>query len=103
MGYSMDGHCYVDAYQAHGFFQNKYPQLGAEAVTSLVSSSVNATGLITYSLKTDNLNGTTVTINAGTVQMNSCVYQDVTLGADYGFPMFIGCALMFALGFIGTR
>jgi len=103
MGFSLNGTCYKDAAQALANWKNSFPHAQADSVTQENSSSVTVGGLLTYNLTTDDLTANKSFTNSGTVQMRPCDYNDVTLGADYGFTVFIGCAIMFALGFIGTR
>lgn len=103
MGYSLNGVCYKDAAEALIGWKNDFPHAQADSITQENSSSVTVAGLLSYNLTTDDLTANSTRTNVGTVQMRACDYNDVTLGADYGFSVFIGCAIMFALGFIGTR
>lgn len=103
MGWSLNGACRKDAAEVSVQFSNLYPQVEAAALAELMSVSVSGSGVLTYQVRVDDLTGNTSKVNTASVQLPACDYSDITLGADYGFSVFIGCALMFALGFIGTR
>ena len=103
MGYSLNGTCYKDSAQALTNFRNMFPHAQADSISEVLSSSASVGGLLSYSIRTDDLTANSFKTNTGSVQMPVCDYNDVTLGADYGFTVFIGCAIMFGLGFIGTR
>ena len=103
MGYSLNGSCFKDAPEALRGWNNQFPMADAGVVVQLNSSSATAGGLLSYATTATDLTSNSTKTNAGTVQMRVCDYNDVTLGQDYGFSVFIGCSLMFALGFIGTR
>ena len=103
MGYSLNGSCFKDAPAALLGWNNQFPMADAGVVVQLNSSSATAGGLLSYATTATDLIANSSKTNAGTVQMRVCDYNDVTLGQDYGFSVFIGCSLMFALGFIGTR
>lgn len=103
MGFSLNGSCRKDSAEVAQQFSNLYPQVEANAMASLVYVSVTPGGVLSYSVQVDDLTGNTSKLNTASLQLPVCDFNDVTLGADYGFTVFIGCALMFALGFIGTR
>lgn len=103
MGFSLNGACRKDAAEVVDHFTNLYPQVEASALASLVTVTVTPGGLLSYSIQVDDLTGNTSKLNTASIQLPACDYSDITLGADYGMSVFIGCALMFALGFIGTR
>lgn len=103
MGWSLNGSCRKDAAEVVAQFTNLYPQVESSALAELISVSVSPSGQLSYSVRVDDLTSNTTRNNSATVQLPSCDYSDITLGADYGFSVFIGCSLMFALGFIGTR
>lgn len=103
MGFSLNGSCYQDSPAALLAWKNQFPTADAGVIVQLNSSSATAGGLLSYATTATDLTSNASKTNAGTVQMRACDYNDVTLGQDYGFSVFIGCSLMFALGFIGTR
>lgn len=103
MGFSLNGACYKDSAEALLHWKNLYPQADGSHIVTEVASSVTVGGVLSYSLESRSLDSNALSSRIGTVAMRTCDYNDVTLGADYGFSVFIGCAIMFALGFIGTR
>lgn len=103
MGLSLQGSCYKDAAEVLRQFESQFPHADSQGMTSVSTAPSVLGNTLSYTLVTDDFTSNTQRTNTGTVQLTACDYNDVTLGADYGFPLLIGCVILFGLGFIGTR
>jgi len=103
VGWSFNGACLKDNAAAKAHFDNAYPTAQADTISQVTASSVSASGVLSYTIQTDDLTNNKTTTNTATLQLKTCDYNDVTLGEDYGFTLLIGCVILFGLGFIGTR
>jgi hypothetical protein len=97
MPYAHAGHCYATTGEALEAFQKSFPVWGDANVTALASSSVNASGLLTYSVLTRPITSNTVSSRTGTLQLASCstvdapVFDPVAAGGVFAF-FFLGVA-----------
>lgn len=103
MGVSLNGHCYKDSAEALRNFSNLYPMADGTHMVEYKQGMTIGGNMIIYELSSTLMESNVPITKTWTIRLPPCDYNDVTLGADYGFSVFIGCALMFALGFIGTR
>ena len=74
--FAINGLCYAAPADALTAFNNLYPIVGETNMTYLVSSSVTAGGVLTYSLNTRPITGNTLTSRAGTLQLTPCTNPD---------------------------
>lgn len=104
MPYAFNGRCYETTAEGLKAFQVSFPRVDGTATEALNSSSINATGLVTFSIAHRPLTTNTVTARTGTLQLTACTdsyvnqfealaIQDIAVG--------IGIALAFAIGFAG--
>lgn len=96
MPFGYAGHCYATTGEALEAFQVSFPVWGDVNVTGHVSSSINATGLLSYSVLTRPITSNTVTSRTGTIQLASCSAVDA--------PQFDATAAggVFAFFFLGV-
>lgn len=91
MPFSFTGHCYATSGDALDAFQKAFPLLGDTMWVWHVSSSINASGLITYSLISKPTSTNTTSNRSGTLQLASCgtpdapVFDPVSAGAIFIF------------------
>jgi len=97
MPFAYAGHCYATAGEALKAFQKTFPILGDTTWQWHTSSSINASGLITYNLNTKPTTTNTVSARTGTMQLASCatpdaaVFDPVAAGGVFAF-FFLGVA-----------
>lgn len=97
MPYAYAGHCYATTGEALEQFQKTFPVWGDINVTAHTTSSINATGLITYSVLTRPISTNTVSSRTGTLQLVACgtpdapVFDPVAAGGVFAF-FFLGVA-----------
>lgn len=103
MGLSLQGVCYKDGPEVARQFATLFPHTDSQGMSSLTVAPSVVGSTLNYSVLMDDYAGNTSRTNAGSIQLSTCDYNDITLGADYGFPLLIGCVILFGLGFIGTR
>ncbi len=95
LGYS--GQCYATNADALAAFQKSFPVWGDINVTAHVSSSINASGLVTYSVLSRPIASNTVSSRTGTLQLAACspvdapVFDPVAAGGIFAF-FFLGVA-----------
>ncbi len=91
------GQCYATNAEALAAFQKSFPKWGDVNVTAHTSSSISATGLVTYSVLTRPITGNTVSSRTGTLQLVGCdpvdapVFDPVAAGGVFAF-FFLGVA-----------
>lgn len=97
MPFGYAGHCYATAGEALENFQKSFPVWGDANVTALVSSSINVSGLISYSVLTRPITTNTVSSRTGTLQLATCstvdapLFDPVAAGGVFAF-FFLGVA-----------
>ncbi|KAF0162997.1 MAG: hypothetical protein FD157_3515 [Rhodocyclaceae bacterium] len=97
MPFAYAGHCYATTEEALEQFQSSFPVWGDINVTAHASSSINATGLITYSVLTRPIASNTVSSRTGSLQLAACgtvdapVFDPVAAGGVFAF-FFVGVA-----------
>lgn len=97
MPFGYAGHCYATTVEALEAFQKSFPVWGDINVTAMVSSTINGTGLISYSVLTRPIATNTVSSRTGTLQLMPCgevdapVFDPVAAGGVFAF-FFIGVA-----------
>lgn len=102
MPYAYAGHCYATTGEALEQFQNAFPVWGDINVTAHASSSINATGLVTYSVLTRPITSNTVSSRTGTIQLAACGTPDTVefdpaaAGGVFAF-FFLGVAMTWFL------
>lgn len=92
------GHCYATESEALAAFQTSFPKLGDVNWTAHVSSSINGTGLLSYSVLTRPITSNTVSSRTGTIQLPSCDPVDV---AEFDPAAAGGVFSFFFLGVAG--
>lgn len=108
MPFIVNNECLDTTAKALLAFQSNYPQQQAGVVYSLTSSSINASGLLTFSVR--NNSGSTV-INNGTAQLTSCTTPSsfvpdfnnylASMLVVFFFAFFLRKAIRFFSRFIG--
>lgn len=97
MPYAFTGHCYATTAEALEAFQKGFPVFGDTTWVWHTSSSINATGAITYTVNTKPTTTNTVNARTGTIQLASCsvvdapVFDPVAAGGVFAF-FFLGVA-----------
>lgn len=96
MPFAFQGVCYATGAEALEAFAFKFPLIGDANWTAHVSSSINTTGLISYSVLTRPITSNTVSSRTGTLQLVSCT--EVT---TQDFDPVVG-GQFFAVAFVGV-
>jgi len=97
MSFGYAGHCYATTGEALESFQKSFPVWGDVNVTAHVSSSIDAGGLLTYSVLSRPIASNTVSSRTGTLQLATCgmvdapVFDPVAAGGVFAF-FFLGVA-----------
>jgi hypothetical protein len=76
MPYAYTGHCYATTGEALEAFQKGFPLFGDTIWVWHTSSSINATGAITYSVVSKPSTTNSTSTRSGTLQLASCVDAD---------------------------
>lgn len=76
MPYGYAGTCYATTGEALESFQKSFPKLGDVNWTSHVSSSINTTGQITYSVQIRPITSNTLSSRTGSFQLAGCSVVD---------------------------
>lgn len=94
LGYA--GHCYATTEEALEAFQKSFPVLGDTNWQWHNSSSISATGLITYSVTTKPTTTNTTSTRSGTMQLSTCSVVDA--------PVFdpVAASGVFGVFFVGV-
>lgn len=73
MGYAWNGQCYQDTASALAAFAEDVPSSAGNAINAFTAApTINASGLITWSISNRPLTTTTATTRTGTTQLLSC-------------------------------
>lgn len=97
MPFAFAGHCYATTGEALGAFQASLPALSDAIWVWHDASSVDAAGVVSYSVKTHDMKVGSSTTRNGTVQLVSCstpdapVFDPVAAGGVFAF-FFLGVA-----------
>ncbi|MCX7180910.1 MAG: hypothetical protein NTX56_19795 [Proteobacteria bacterium] len=97
MPFGYAGHCYATTGEVLEQFQKSFPVMGDTVWTWHTSSSINASGLITYSLISKPTTTNTTSTRTGTMQLAACstpdavVFDPVAAGGVFAF-FFLGVA-----------
>ena len=75
--FAINGLCYAAPSDALTAFKNLYPMVGEINMTYLVSASVNASGVLTYSLATRPITSITLASRTGTLYLTPCTKPDL--------------------------
>lgn len=90
-------HCYATAGEALEAFQKSFPVIGESLWIWHEASSIDAAGLVTYSVVTKSATGNNTTTRSGTLQLSSCatvdapIFDPVAAGGVFAF-FFLGVA-----------
>jgi len=106
MGFSFNGRCYQDGPTVLKAFNLQFPIVDGTSVNDLVSSSINTatSPVLSYSVLSRQWSTNTLTSRTGSITLESCNEPtNVELLPDYWIALFIGCCVMFGLGFLGSR
>jgi len=102
MPFAYAGHCYATHGEALEAFQKSFPMLGESLWTWHESSSIDAAGMVTYSVVTKPATGNNTTTRSGTLQLAGCGTPDaaefdaVAAGGVFAF-FFLGVAMTWLL------
>jgi hypothetical protein len=100
MGYAYKNTCYPDTATALVAFQSSFPQLNGTSIVSLTSSSISATGLVTFAGGSTVLTtGTNTAIPLQSIQLPACSteFLDGSPIQDIAFVLVL--VICWALGF----
>jgi len=106
MGFSFNGRCYQDGPTVLNAFKIQFPIVDGTSVIDLVSSSIStaATPVLSYQVLSRQWSTNTQSSRTGSITLESCSEPtNVELLPDYWIALFIGCCVMFGLGFLGSR
>lgn len=104
MGYAWGGKCWPDTATALEAFKTSVPSADAAGINSFTAvPTINATGLITWSISNRPLSTTTATTRTGTTQLQACTQyadnkfellavQDVITAIGMGLAFVVGIA-----------
>lgn len=102
MGFAWNGKCWPDVATALEAFKSDVPNVDAAGINAFTAvPTVNATGLITWSISNRPLNTTSATTRTGTTQLMTCTqYADnkFELLATQDVVAAIGIGIAFVLG-----
>lgn len=98
MGYAWNGVCYPDTVTALAAFAKQVPTSDAAGINSFTAApTINASGLISWSISNRPLSGTTATTRTGTTQLLTCTegldqwpMQSLIFPALLVFAFFLG-------------
>ncbi len=83
MGYAWQGTCYPDTATALKSFALSVPNANPSGINTFTAApTVNASGLVTWSISNRPLSGTAATTRTGTTQLPTCTYA-----ADNSFEL----------------
>lgn len=100
MGYNYSGVCYGDTAAALAAFRSEFPRASGTILTNLNSSSINATGLITYVATTQTITSATKTTGASvTVQLPTCTTEMLGQYPIQNIVFVVALLVLWALGF----
>lgn len=104
MGYAWNGHCWPDNATALNAFILDSVDIDSVGINTFTAvPTVNATGLITWSISNRPLTGTTATTRTGTTQLPKCtqlVDNKFELLAVQDVVTAIGIGLAFVVGIV---
>lgn len=98
-GFLVRGVCYETPEKAIAGFMSLFPQMEGGDLWNLYGLPTYGNTQIMYALQ----NARTGTFNYGQVMLNPCDTSAVPADPLFTVVMFAACAIMFGLGFIGTR
>lgn len=100
MPYIYAGRCLATTGEAHEAFQKSFPIVGEASVVDLHASSINAAGVISYSVGVVNWNSNNKVSKSATINLVSCSAVDTSPAFD---PVAAGGVFaFFFLGVAGT-
>lgn len=100
-GYAFDGVCYQDTTSALNAFRDAVPQADTVGITTFTAQpTINASGLITWSISHRPLTGTTATTRTGTTQLPACTTETLSQWSLQSLLYYV--ALVFS-AFVGFR
>lgn len=97
-GWIFSGYCYATSAEALSAFQKQYPIIDQSGnYTSFVTASVNASGLLSYTLNNRPITSSITTSRTGTMQLSSCSKpDDFSLSAALeAFAFFFSTTIFF--------
>lgn len=102
MPFAFTGHCYETTGEALEAFQQAFPVFGDTVWVWHSSSSIDAAGVITYSVVTKPSTSSTTATTSGTLQLSSCstvdapAFDPAAAGGVFAF-FFLGVAMTWIL------
>jgi hypothetical protein len=98
-GYLLRGTCYKTPADVAAAISAQYPQQQGADVFYLKNAPAYSGGAFSYTV----WSGTTQTTDSVSITPPSCDTNNVPSDPLFSVVMFAACAVMFGLGFIGTR
>lgn len=100
MGYAWQGVCYRDTSAARDAFAVSVPSADAAGIISFTAApTINASGLLSWSISHRPLTGTTATTRTGTTQLVVCTEPDFSQWSEQSMLFYIALVLAALMGF----
>lgn len=106
MGFSYNGRCYQDGPTVLDAFRIQFPIVDGTSVVDLVSSSITTAEppVLTYEVLSRQWATDSVDTRTGSIILELCNEpSNVQLLPDYWIALFVGCCVMFGLGFLASK
>lgn len=106
MGFSFNGRCYQDGPTVLDAFKIQFPIVDGTSVVDLVSSSISTatTPVLSYQVLSRQWSNNTLASRTGSITLEPCNEpSNVQLLPDYWIALFVGCCVMFGLGFLASK
>lgn len=101
MGYAWNGICYQDANSALAAFAKDVPKVDATGLNAFTAApTINASGVISWSISNRPLTDTTATVRTGTTQLQTCAESDLS---QWPIQSHFFYAALFFAAFLGFR
>lgn len=100
MPYSFNAVCYPDTASALLAFQQSFPQISATNIYNITTSSISATGLLTFVATSKPVTTATVTTAPSqTLQLKACVNDSLAAFPAQDVLFALAIVIIWALGF----
>lgn len=100
MPYAWSGVCYQDTTSALAAFARSVPDANASGINTFTAApTINASGLVTWSISNRPLNTTTATTRTGTTQLPTCASPTADQWPMQHYSLLLGMFFALFLGF----
>jgi len=100
MGYAWQSKCFDTTTEALEAFKLSVPSVDAATINTFTTApTINASGLVTWSISNRPLTTTTATTRTGTTQLPTCTPDSISTLPLQDLALVIGLVLCFLVGF----